>query len=130
MYCDVKVGNILVDFDGFIKFGDFGVFVLLYDINFEFKFKEIVGIFYWMVFEVIYLYNGYGYKVDIWLFGIIVLELVYGRFLLFYLLLFKFLLFKIIKRFRFLDYDKEDLKGGNNKKFFKGFKDLVGLCFN
>lgn len=130
MHRDVKAGNILVDFDGSIKLGDFGVSAPLYDTNFESKFKEIAGTPYWMAPEVIHSHNGYGYKADIWSFGITALELAHGRPPLSHLPPSKSLLFKITKRFRFSDYDKEDLKGGNNKKFSKGFKDLVGLCLN
>lgn len=126
---DIKAGNILVDFNGSIKLGDFGVSAPLYDTNFESKLKEITGTPYWMAPEVIHSHNGYGYKADIWSFGITALELAHGRPPLSHLPPSKSLLFKITKRFRFADYDGKAQKGGG-KKFSKGFQDLVGLCLH
>jgi len=119
----------LVDFDGSVKLGDFGVSAPLYDTSFESKLKEVAGTPYWMAPEVIHSHNGYGYKADIWSFGITALELAYGRPPLSHLPPSKSLLFKVTKRFRFADCDAKAQKGGR-KRFSKGFKDLVGLCLH
>ncbi|XP_057548211.1 serine/threonine-protein kinase BLUS1 [Amaranthus tricolor] len=130
---DVKAGNILVGYDGIIKLADFGVSAPVYDTNFESRLKDIAGTPYWMAPEVIHSHNGYGFKADIWSFGITALELAHGRPPLSHLPPSKSLLFKITKRFHFSDYDKSE-KGfhgkGNEKKFSKAFKDMVGLCLH
>ncbi|XP_074294190.1 serine/threonine-protein kinase BLUS1 [Silene latifolia] len=135
---DVKAGNILVDSDGSVKLGDFGVSAPVYDTNFDSRLKEVAGTPYWMAPEVIHSHNGYGFKADIWSFGITALELAHGRPPLSHLPPNKSLLFKITKRFRFSDYDRAggsgdggaSLKGGLRKKFSKYFQDMVGLCLD
>ncbi|KAK9665737.1 hypothetical protein RND81_14G132600 [Saponaria officinalis] len=130
---DVKAGNILVDSNGGVKLGDFGVSAPIYDTNFDTKLKEVAGTPYWMAPEVIHSHNGYGFKADIWSFGITALELAHGRPPLSHLPPNKSLLFKITRRFRFSDYDKgggSSVNGGVKKKFSKFFQDMVGLCLN
>ncbi|KAL9237165.1 hypothetical protein vseg_011749 [Gypsophila vaccaria] len=129
---DVKAGNILVDSNGGVKLGDFGVSAPIYDTNFDSKLKEVAGTPYWMAPEVIHSHNGYGFKADIWSFGITALELAHGRPPLSHLPPNKSLLFKITRRFRFSDYDKggSPMEVGVKKKFSKFFQDMVGLCLN
>ncbi|KAL2900003.1 Serine/threonine-protein kinase BLUS1 [Bienertia sinuspersici] len=110
---DVKAGNILVAYDGAVKLGDFGVSTPVFDANFDSRLKDIAGTPYWMAPEVIHSHNGYGFKADIWSFGITALELAHGRPPLSHLPPSKSLLFKITKRFRFSDYDTININ--NNK---------------
>uniref|UniRef100_A0A803KTA0 Protein kinase domain-containing protein n=1 Tax=Chenopodium quinoa TaxID=63459 RepID=A0A803KTA0_CHEQI len=128
---DVKAGNILVGYDGVVKLADFGVSAPVYDINSESRLKEITGTPYWMAPEVIHSRNGYGFKADIWSFGITALELAHGRPPLSDLPPSKSLLFKITKSFRFSDYDNHSSTHSKpSKKFSKAFKDMVGLCLH
>ncbi|KAB2599788.1 serine/threonine-protein kinase BLUS1-like [Pyrus ussuriensis x Pyrus communis] len=80
LHSDIKVGNILIDPDGSAKLVDFGVSASVYKANSR-------------------------NKVDIWSFGIMVLELARGSPSLSNLLPSKSLLLKITKRFWFLDYE-------------------------
>lgn len=54
MYWDIKGVNILVDNKGCIKFVDFGVFKKVVEFVIIFEVKFMKGMFYWMVFEVIW----------------------------------------------------------------------------
>lgn len=64
--------------NGYVKLVDFGVFVQIIVIIVKWKF--FIGILYWMVFEVvmceIFKDRFYDYKVDVWFFGIILIEMV------------------------------------------------------
>ncbi|PIN15570.1 Ste20-like serine/threonine protein kinase [Handroanthus impetiginosus] len=140
LHRDVKAGNILIDSNGLVKLADFGVSASIYESNsscgwvgssssLSLMLTDFAGTPYWMAPEVIHSHTGYGFKADIWSFGITALELAHGRPPLSDLPLSKSLIMKITKRFRFSDH-YEKTKDSKNKKFSKSFKDLVALCLD
>ncbi|KAI3442048.1 Protein kinase domain-containing protein [Psidium guajava] len=136
---DIKAGNILIDLGGAVKLADFGVSALIYELgpgqrltlsssSSSLMLTNITGTPYWMAPEVIHSHNGYGFKADIWSFGITALELAHGRPPLSHLPPSKSLLMKITKRFRFSDYEKHKKDDPVRRKFSKSFKDMVASC--
>lgn len=141
LHRDIKAGNILIDSNGSVKLADFGVSASIYESNAargwytmssasSLMLTDFTGTPYWMAPEVIHSHNGYGFKADIWSFGITALELAHGRPPLSHLPLSKSLLLKITKRFRFSDYEKHKKDKQKKKKFSKAFKDMVALCLD
>lgn len=141
LHRDIKAGNILIDSNGFVKLADFGVSASVYESSLTCgwgsssssslsrMFTDVTGTPYWMAPEVIHSHTGYGFKADIWSFGITALELAHGRPPLSHLPPSKSMMMKITKKFRFSDhYDKA--KASKSKKFSKSFKDMVGLCLD
>ncbi|XP_051152919.1 serine/threonine-protein kinase BLUS1 [Andrographis paniculata] len=140
LHRDIKAGNILVDSNGSVKLADFGVSASIYEsytssgsaasnYSHSFMLTDVAGTPYWMAPEVIHSHTGYGFKADIWSFGITALELAHGRPPLSHLPPSKSLVMKITKRFRFSDH-YEKTKDRKSKKFSKAFKDMVGLCLD
>lgn len=141
LHRDIKAGNILIDSTGSVKLADFGVSASIYESNSargwysvspstpSLMLTDFAGTPYWMAPEVIHSHSGYGFKADIWSFGITALELAHGRPPLSHLPLSKSLLLKITKRFRFSDYEKNKTDK-QRKKFSKAFKDMVALCLH
>lgn len=133
LHRDVKAGNILVDSTGSVKLADFGVSASVYEWSPEshssslVSFTDVAGTPYWMAPEVIHSHTGYGFKADIWSFGITALELAHGRPPLSHLPPSKSLFMKITKRFRFSDYEK---KSKNAQRFSKAFKNMVASCLD
>ncbi|PWN89124.1 kinase-like protein, partial [Acaromyces ingoldii] len=79
LHRDLKAANMLVDDDGTVLLGDFGVGKENIDEGWaEGKRKSFVGTPCWMAPEVVER-KGYGTKADIWSFGITALELTQGR---------------------------------------------------
>ncbi|KFK32486.1 hypothetical protein AALP_AA6G248800 [Arabis alpina] len=138
LHRDIKAGNILVDSDGSVKLADFGVSASIYEpvtsssgtTSSSLRLTDIAGTPYWMAPEVVHSHTGYGFKADIWSFGITALELAHGRPPLSHLPPLKSLLMKITKRFHFSDYEINTSSCGKkgNKKFSKAFREMVGLC--
>ncbi|KAK6122717.1 hypothetical protein DH2020_043536 [Rehmannia glutinosa] len=137
LHRDIKAGNILIDSNGTVKLADFGISASIYEscgpVGFSsyssLMLTDFAGTPYWMAPEVIHSHTGYGFKADIWSFGITALELAHGRPPLSHLPPSKSLIMKITKRFRFSDhYDKSN--DSKSKKFSKSFKDMVGLCLD
>ncbi|KAJ8632208.1 hypothetical protein MRB53_025544 [Persea americana] len=147
LHRDIKASNILLDSNGSIKLADFGVSASIYEplssaATFSPFFNDLVGTPYWMAPEVIHSHVGYGFKADIWSFGITALELAHGRPPLSHLPPSKSLVIRITNRFRlnhddhyhhhqYQYLDDEDAKKKNKKnkkKFSKAFKDMVASC--
>lgn len=114
---DVKCSNVLVDLNGNVCLGDFGVSAILKEKPVA---KTFVGTPSWMAPEVLLSdEHGYNCKADIWSLGITAIELAEGKAP--YSDLNSMKIIKII-----LSSDPPKLK--DEAKWDKGFKDLVYDC--
>ncbi|XP_071703472.1 uncharacterized protein [Rutidosis leptorrhynchoides] len=119
---DVKAGNILLDTNGVIKLGDFGVSACMFDRgDRQHSRNTFVGTPCWMAPEVLQPGSGYDFKADIWSFGITALELAHGHAPFSKYPPMKVLLMTIQNAPPGLDYDRD-------KRFSKSFKELVAMC--
>ncbi|KAF7135296.1 hypothetical protein RHSIM_Rhsim08G0201300 [Rhododendron simsii] len=117
---DVKAGNILIDANGAIKLGDFGVSACLFD-SAERTRKTFVGTPCWMAPEVMEQLHGYNCKADIWSFGITALELAHGHAPFSKYPPMKVLLMTLQNAPPGLDYERD-------RKFSKSFKQMIASC--
>ncbi|MCL7036072.1 hypothetical protein MKW94_003795, partial [Papaver nudicaule] len=119
---DVKAGNILLDDNGIVKLGDFGVSACMFDKGDRQRSRNtFVGTPCWMAPEVLQPGSGYDFKADIWSFGITALELAHGHAPFSKYPPMKVLLMTIQNAPPGLDYDRD-------KKFSKSFKEMVAMC--
>ncbi|KAK1306759.1 Mitogen-activated protein kinase kinase kinase NPK1 [Acorus calamus] len=119
---DVKAGNILLDSNGRVKLGDFGVSACMFDRGDRQRSRNtFVGTPCWMAPEVLQPGSGYDFKADIWSFGITALELAHGHAPFSKYPPMKVLLMTIQNAPPGLD-DRRD------KRFSKSFKEMVAMC--
>ncbi|KAK6129331.1 hypothetical protein DH2020_036939 [Rehmannia glutinosa] len=119
---DVKAGNILIDSNGTVKLGDFGVAAGMFDTGDRQRSRNtFVGTPCWMAPEVMQQLHGYDFKADIWSFGITALELAHGHAPFSKYPPMKVLLMTLQNAPPGLDYERD-------KRFSKSFKDVVAAC--
>ncbi|CAM6119170.1 unnamed protein product [Calypogeia fissa] len=119
---DVKAGNILIDAQGVVKLGDFGVAACMFDTGDRQRLRNtFTGTPCWMAPEVMEQVHGYDFKADIWSFGITALELAHGHA--------PFSKYPPIKVFMMtLQNAPPSLDQERDKRFSKSFKEMIAMC--
>ncbi|KAJ7569223.1 hypothetical protein O6H91_01G067600 [Diphasiastrum complanatum] len=119
---DVKAGNILVDVNGAVKLGDFGVSACMFESGDRQRSRNtFVGTPCWMAPEVMEHLHGYNFKADIWSFGITALELAHGHAPFSKYPPMKVLLMTLQNAPPGLNYERD-------KRFSKSFKEMIAMC--
>lgn len=121
LHRDLKAGNVLVDDDGTVLLGDFGVGVWVGEGREVGKRKSFVGTPCWMAPEVVER-KQYNAKADIWSFGITALELAQGHAPYARLPPVKVLMKTLSEEPPTLD------RTGGRHKYSKVFEDFIRLC--
>ncbi|KAG0591959.1 hypothetical protein M758_1G207400 [Ceratodon purpureus] len=120
---DVKAGNILVDGNGAVKLGDFGVSACMFDTGDRQRSrKTFIGTPCWMAPEVMEGLHGYDFKADIWSFGITALELAHGHAPFSKYAPMKVLLMTLQNSPPGLDNERDKVR------FSKSFKEMIAMC--
>lgn len=74
MYRDLKLENILVDYDGYVKIMDFGLVKRIVD---DKCVNLFVGLIDYMASEILNV-KGYGKTADWWFVGVLMFEMLFG----------------------------------------------------
>ncbi|CAO3639286.1 unnamed protein product [Mucor fragilis] len=120
---DVKAGNLLMDEDGTVLLGDFGVSSSLMETGERGMRKTFVGTPCWMAPEVMEQAE-YDYKADIWSFGITAIELATGHAPFAKFPPLKVLMMTLSNEPPTLDRDN------TIHKYSKSFKDMIDICLS
>ncbi|CEP09111.1 hypothetical protein [Parasitella parasitica] len=120
---DVKAGNLLMDEDGTVLLGDFGVSSSLMETGERGMRKTFVGTPCWMAPEVMEQAE-YDYKADIWSFGITAIELATGHAPFAKFPPLKVLMMTLSNEPPTLDRDS------TLHKYSKLFKDMIDICLS
>ncbi len=121
---DIKCANILINNEGSVVLGDFGITCQMFK-HFETKKKHhtFTGTICHMAPELYDPVDGYTEKVDIWAFGITAMELAYGR-----APYSKFSSMKIMMKIIQDDSPTCDIYNDASYKFSKKYHDMVSQC--
>ena len=120
---DIKASNLLVNDEGVVRIGDFGVSANIIEMSGDRRSKRqtFVGTPCWMAPEVMEQFHGYDCKADIWSLGITAIELAQGKA--------PFEGLPPVKvMYLVMEQVPPQLTDTETRKFSKIFKDLVSIC--
>jgi len=122
---DIKAGNILINSQGEVKIGDFGVAGTLIDNGQRRDRRQtFTGTPCWMAPEVMEQMSGYDTKADIWSFGITAMELAFGKAPYADFQPMKVLLMTLKEEPPTIDFYKDE----SVAKFSSAFRSLIDKC--